>query len=305
MSKHWAWWIFGKICAYLFDSPAYCSIFDLIRIVKTPEAGWCYCWLSLRLSYYRILCTSTDFEHILSVFCHVSVVELASMKFLIHSHWMTLWWNWVILTLRTSKHLLFEKLLWRRSTDEWSVGRDTADPIRSYSTTGRAEERILVRGTLITSIVLAWSEKGLLGRRCWLLRYRSMVGVGVSVSKVVLYYHMRCDVDFRLRIPVHLSTLTFTTIMQLVASSWVFGGYLLSILVYDIRPYLLVSLLIIDILWNYTFIWLLLVHFFAFLILRPRNPWRCKTWVSENRFFVTLAIVWGVSRGSVGATPVR
>ena len=75
-----------------------------------------------------------------------------------------------------------------------------------------------------------------------------MVGVGVSVSKVVLYYHMRCDVDFRLRIPVHLSTLTFTTIMQLVASSWVFGGYLLSILVYDIRPYLLVSLLIIDIL---------------------------------------------------------
>ena len=70
----------------------------------------------------------------------------------------------------------------------------------------------------------------------------------MSVSKVVLYDHMRCDIDFRLRIAVHLSTLTSAAVKQLAASCWVFWGYLLSILLYEIRPYLLVSLLIIGIL---------------------------------------------------------
>ena len=122
---------------------------------------------------------------------------------------------------------------------------------------------------------------------------------------MVLYDHMRCDIDFRLRLAVHLSSLTSAAVKQLAASCWVFWGYLLSILLYEIRPYLLVSLLIIGILWYYTFIWLLLLYFFAILILRTRNPWRCKTWISENRFFVTLAVVWCISRGSVGATSVR
>ena len=152
------------------------------------------------MSDERILWTSTHFKLILHILCYARMNKLTTMKFLIDLEWLTLWWNWVIRAIWTSKYLILLELLRRRTTDKRSIGRHAAHLPRSNGTTGRAKERIFVGRALITTGFFTWTDKCILSRWRWLLWNWGVIGI--CLSKMVLDYHVGRNVYFRLRVPV-------------------------------------------------------------------------------------------------------
>ena len=175
--------------------------------------------------------------------------KFTTMKFLIDLEWLTLRWNWVIRAIWTSKCLILLELLWWRATDKRSIGRDAAHLPRSNRTTRWAEEGIFGRWALITSGFFTWSDKCLLSRWRWLLWNWGIVGI--CLSKMVLDYHVGCDVYLRLRVAVYLCSLTSAPALVLVACTFcrVLRYYLLMSLLVTMWYYLLVNLLIIGFSW--------------------------------------------------------
>ena len=231
--------------------------------------------------------------------------KLTTMKFLIDLEWLTLWWNWVIRALWTSKYLILLELLGRRATDKRSIGRDAAILPRSNRTTGWAKEGIFVGWALITTGFFTRTDKCILSRWRWLLWNWGVIGI---LSKMVLDYHVGRNVYFRLRVPVYLCSVTPASALVLVActSCGVFWNNMKLGLLVTMWYYLLVSLLIIGFGRKYTFIRIpLLSCFFTILVLRPWKSWRCKTRGSMNWFFVVLALVRNICWGSVSTARVR
>ena len=237
--------IFIKIGIQLFNSPANSSVFDFVWVIEAAESSWGNSRLFLRLSYKRILWTSTHFKLILNILSYARMNKLSTMKFLIDLEWLTLWWNWVIRTIWASKHLIFLELLRRRTTDKRSIAWDTAHLPRSYCATGWAKEGIFVWWALITTDFLTWTGKSILSRWRWLLWNWGVIGI--RLSEMVLNYHVGRNVDFRLRVAVYLCSVTPASALVLVActSCGVFRNNLLMRLLVTMWYYLLVSLLII------------------------------------------------------------
>lgn len=237
--------IFIKIGVQLFNSPAYGSVFDFVWVIEAAEASWGNSRLFLRMSYKRILWTSTHFKLILNILSYARMNKLTTMKFLIDLEWLTLWWNWVIRAIWTSKYLTFLELLRRRATDKRSIGRDAAHLSRCIRAARWAEEGIFVGWALITTSFFTWTDKCILSRWRWLLWNWGVVWI--CLSKMVLDYHVGRDVYFRLRVAVYLCSVAPASALVLVActSCGVFRSNLLMGLLVTMCYYLLVSLLII------------------------------------------------------------
>ena len=171
--------------------------------------------------------------------------KLTTMKFLIDLEWLTLWWNWVIRAIWTSKYLILLELLRRRATDKRSIGRDAAHLSRCIRAARWAKEGIFVGWALITTGFFTWTDKCILSRWRWLLWNWGIVWI--CLSKMVLDYHVWRDLYFRLRVAVYLCSVTSASALVLVActSCGVFRSNLLMGLLVTMCYYLLVSLLII------------------------------------------------------------
>ena len=192
--------IFIQIGVQLFYSPANGSVFNLIRVIEAAKSSWGNSWLFLSMGYERILRTSTHFKLILNILRNARMYELTTMKFLIDLKWLTLWWNWVIRGMWITKYLILLELLGWRATDKRSIGRDAAHLSRSKGTPGWAEEGIFVGRALITSDFLTWTDKYLLSR--WRRLLWNWGVIGICMGKMVLDYHVGCNVHLRLWVAV-------------------------------------------------------------------------------------------------------